>query len=979
MRRADELGMRLHGRVEAPSVWWQSGAVRMWLSGGPEPAGRDALADWIRGQLGPAEDLEILPSGVRMDASAFLRVLPGVADAPWGLAEDLEVCGRAVGLAMAVIRHNDVLPFAAPRDLPAAKLWETLLRLAQPGDLGFSEWESGAGRFMAAWMPAWRSASLVDARMALLSQAERWWQASEADGPDAAGDARQVCDLWLCRCVDHLARRALRPDAAPLDSAQGASRVPYRGEAELLARFGAALTGSETGFSADGWLLWRALRRWFADSGWRTAPESLETGSGRYGLEVAVEPRDPAEDWFARLWIRHLSRPAVRVPLADWWRRRDGTVWIGGEMLRNPDIWLLPQLLRAAQVWPSLAEAMRHPAPRGCRLPADDVYPFLMDVAPKLEAAGVSVRWPDLQRMEARDVRIRVRVRQRRRSVAPAAAGRERPWFDRLHLAEFDWTLAVGDQVIPLDTFLDMVRRGTPFLRTESGWRWLPLKEILERVEGVAPLREDRALPVAVRAWLWAQEDFGDGAVDWSFHPSATALRDWLQGLRGARHPRVPELPAGFRGTLRAYQRIGYGWMVHLRGLGLGGVLADDMGLGKTVQVLAYLQHLKESRQARGPHLLICPTSLVTNWRQEAARFTPGLRLYVHHGAGRHEVRPDGQSALEHAAGTCDVILTTYATAVRDLDALGRIEWDVGIADEAQAIKNPDTRQARTLRHLSVHQWIALTGTPVENRLVELWSIVQLVNPGYLGGARWFRRTFAEPIARQPEGPRARQLRALLQPILLRRSKQDPDIRRELPDKWEIQSYAALTPEQAALYQGIVDELFRGLDRPGSMTRRGQILTALTRLKQVCDHPALVAGGRTSADRSGKLTVLLERMEEVLGKGEAALVFTQFRAMGELLVAALRQRFGWTPPFLHGGVGAARRGELVARFQQGVDPAPVFILSLKAGGVGLNLTRANHVFHFDRWWNPAVEDQATDRVFRIGQSQQVQVHRILCP
>ncbi|SFU37268.1 DEAD/DEAH box helicase [Alicyclobacillus macrosporangiidus] len=979
MRVEETQPVRLHGRLTPGKAWWQDGEVRLWLTGAS--VGHDPVEPVKRWCLRHLE-----PSCVRAEADSvvlggrdFLHLISRLPSAPWPLADDLAVYGWAVGLALEIVQSQDVLPFAAPVDLPGGGVWDLMGRLAQAGDLGYAEWPSGAGAFAAAWMPAWTREELVDRRMVLLSQAERWWAPSAA----AFGDenARRLCDAWLCRCVDHFVRQALsRGELLPQD-APAPFRILYRGEPELMEAFARALTSDGALFHADGWLMWRALRRWFAGTGWTPERWADTHGAGRYRLELVLEPpKGNSYDWTVRFWIAHRRRPGVRAPLASWWREPRRVWWIGGERLHRPDRWILPQLCRAAEVWPALGPALQAPAPSQWRVPAQEAYDLFTVYAPRLEAQGISVRLPALKRVDAGDIRLQVQVRRRSPRSSPLPAATARPWFDLAHLADFDWTLAVGDVTVTPEAFARMVEQGAPLLQTDAGWCLVPVRALLDRLEMTRPSPEERSLPAFARLWLWAQASEEETIpVELSFDHSAADLAQFVDALRMACHPSPLPAPDGFRGQLRGYQQTGYAWLVHLRRLGLGGVLADDMGLGKTVQILAYLWYLKETGQARGPHLLVCPTSLLANWRQEMARFVPSLRVHIHHGSARHQTDADGTPRLAAALRRCDVVVTTYGTAVRDADVLQAIQWDVAIADEAQAIKNPDTHQARMLRRLKVRQWVALTGTPVENRLEELWSIVQLVNPGYLGSARWFHRAFADPVARAPGGVTARRLRTLLQPILLRRSKADPVIRRELPEKWEIAAYAALTPEQAALYQRIVHDLFQGLGRPGSIGRRGQILAALTRLKQVCDHPALVAGGKGTPGRSGKLTLLLQRIEEVVAKGEAALVFTQFREMGELLVAALQARFGWCPPFLHGGLGAAKRGELVARFQEGVDPAPVFVLSLKAGGTGLNLTRANHVFHYDRWWNPAVEDQATDRAFRIGQTKDVQVHRLICP
>jgi non-specific serine/threonine protein kinase len=365
--------------------------------------------------------------------------------------------------------------------------------------------------------------------------------------------------------------------------------------------------------------------------------------------------------------------------------------------------------------------------------------------------------------------------------------------------------------------------------------------------------------------------------------------------------------------------------------------------------------------------------SVVHNWEAEAARFTPGLRTVVHHGSERHR-DPDG--AFE--PGPDHLVLTTYGLVARDLGTLAAVEWSTVVLDEAQMVKNPGTKAAKAVRQLRAGQKIALTGTPVENRLAELWSLLDAVNPGLLGSQARFRRKFASPIERDADPKAIERLRQLTRPFVLRRTKADRTLLPELPDKIEQIAYAQLTREQAVLYQRVVDDLLRAAEEETGMRRRGQVLAALTRLKQVCNHPAhALRDGSRLAGRSGKLNRFDELVEELLDVGERALVFTQFREMGELLVQHVAERFGIRAPFLHGGVARARRTAMVAAFQGGSAP-PLLLVSLKAGGTGLNLTAASHVIHYDRWWNPAVEDQATDRAWRIGQEQTVNVHKLVC-
>jgi SNF2 family DNA or RNA helicase len=433
-------------------------------------------------------------------------------------------------------------------------------------------------------------------------------------------------------------------------------------------------------------------------------------------------------------------------------------------------------------------------------------------------------------------------------------------------------------------------------------------------------------------------------------------------------------MPKGFRGTLRPYQARGVSWLRFLRQWGLGACLADDMGLGKTVQTLALLVREKEDAAGGSPVLLVCPTSVVGNWQREAARFTPGLEVLVHHGAERTRTAASlRRQCLKH-----DLVLTSYTLLQRDAETLKAVPWAGIVLDEAQNIKNPATKQARAARAMPAGYRVALTGTPVENNVGDLWSLMEFLNPGLLGSESGFKSRFFLPIQTRRDPEAIARLKSLTGPFLLRRVKTDKSIIDDLPEKLEMKVFCTLTREQASLYGAVVEESLRALEEADGIRRKGLVLATLAKLKQVCNHPAQFLGdGSAAADRSGKLARLTEMLEEVLAVGERALVFTQFTEMGDIVKRHLQDSFGREVLFLHGGVPKAKRDRMVAGFQA-ADGPPIFLLSLKAGGTGVTLTAANHVFHYDRWWNPAVEDQATDRAFRIGQTRQVQVHKFLC-
>ncbi|RIV28750.1 DEAD/DEAH box helicase [Alicyclobacillaceae bacterium I2511] len=998
----------LYGRCLFDTPWEDQGTAKLWIS---------AAADWVQIGTWVSEQVGMEPRlGMENDQSvmfweiegdSFVNLVSDWAGQPkselaLSLSPELDLYVRGARLATVAIAARDVLAFAAGSGQEWLRVFMHCLDLADATNPDWEAWGGGQGTFVAAWIPAWSKEDLRVLRAVLGSVAQQVWPVNvgTAGQENQAKCAGLAMERWLWRCIDWHARQLLGP-AGPAESARLSAspfRVRYRGEEETVHHWQSALavknTSEQRAFAADGWLLWRMIHETFQSSGWRKNLLCDRSGNGHYHLEFDLCPpgvqqkEDSGQlDWQLRFYVAH-NVWSVRARLSEWWQQPGRTWRVGREWLVEPDSWFLPALQQAGQVAPEIAHSLQHKAPSAAQIGAQEVVHFLTETVPELLGQGFVVKFQDLQNVSLQDIRIRVRVGKTRRKVTlPSRNGvGERTgegFFETNQLVEFDWTVAIAGKEISREEFENMVRQRTPFLELEGTWKLVPLEHLWEALQ---PLRQGNRGTTAnllslTRSLLQVEAGMlGGAALEVELAPVAQGLREAWEGLLSHQQPPQVAIPLEFRGSLRSYQAEGLAWLVHLRRMGLGGVLADDMGLGKTVQVLAYLQYLKQQCLAQGPHLLLCPTSLVTNWRAEAGRFTPALKLYIHHGADRNNLDDNGLLPLDRELTKgCDVVLTTYATAVRDLDQLTAKAWDVVTIDEAQAIKNPDTKQAQAVLRLHSHHRLALTGTPVENRLEELWSILQFTTPEYLGSLAWFRHHFVEPIVSRGETRVAKQLHQVLQPVLLRRTKMDPDIRLELPDKWEVVEYAGLTTEQAALYQAVINRLFAGLNETvGPMSRRGRILTTLVRLKQVCDHPCLTSGGSADAGRSAKLRRLLDLLEEVVEEGEAALVFTQFRGMGEVVCSALERRFGWRPDFLHGGLSTGQRARMIEDFQTHVNSPPVLVLSLKAGGLGLNLTRANHVFHFDRWWNPAVEDQATDRAFRIGQVRDVQVHKFVC-
>jgi SNF2 family DNA or RNA helicase len=585
-------------------------------------------------------------------------------------------------------------------------------------------------------------------------------------------------------------------------------------------------------------------------------------------------------------------------------------------------------------------------------LDTDEIVSLLDEGVAALAARGVEVLWP---RGLGRDLTTRTVLEHR-------GAGRgeplQEPMFGTGALFSFDWQVALhGDPLTP-DEMDRLAAAASPVIRLRDQWMVVDpsvLRKARRRM--VRTIKPAQALAATLTGVVEVEHTDTEVVV-------GATLERVRERIRGAatREPVPP--PAGLRATLRDYQAHGLTWLAELTGLGLGACLADDMGLGKTVTLIALHLHRREAG-LRGPTLVVCPASLLGNWEAELGRFAPGVPVRRFHGGSR--------SLVDLGDG---VVLTTYGTMRRSIEELSAVAWDLVVADEAQHVKNAQSSTARALRRLRPQARVALTGTPVENDLTELWAILDWLTPGLLGSRNAFRKVWAAPIESGVDPARARQFADLIGPFLLRRRKSDPGIAPELPEKTETDHLLSLTREQVVLYESFVREMLDRVERADPGTRRGLVLAMLTGLKQICNHPAhfLKQSGPRLAGRSEKLDLLDELLGTVLAEDGAVLVFTQYVAMARLLEQHLA-RAGIPHQFLHGGTPVAEREAMVARFQAG--EVPVFLLSLKAGGTGLNLTRADHVVHVDRWWNPAVEEQATDRAYRIGQTRPVQVHRMV--
>jgi SNF2 family DNA or RNA helicase len=730
------------------------------------------------------------------------------------------------------------------------------------------------------------------------------------------------------------------------------------------------------------------------------------------------------DSWLLEILLQSTDDPSLMVPLSEVWES-------GGEVadtFGGSETRVLESLGRASRNYPALDEALESAKPSTLDLTTQGAVDFLTVAAVGLEEAGFGVLVPQTLRGTPR-----ARVQPRKGTptdgqVVPAGFGLD-------EMIQFDWSLALGDESVDFAELAELAELKAPLVRLRGKWVHVEPDEIASLVAAIERQSNAGGPQATVRELIHA--GLGLAELDVDVPVDVGGDDAWLSdlvvaslGLDVSDYHSIPT-PAGIDGLLRDYQERGLGWLSFMDRLGLGACLADDMGLGKTIQLLSLLVAERESagarvttressspgsaslatspqastapvtppRQTSDPEvaivtsttsqamapsplspletrpaatLLVAPMSLVGNWQKEAGRFAPGLSVYVHHGVGRaiHDF-------VDHVAGF-DMVLTTYAIAARDRDTLAGVRWGRIVLDEAQNIKNARTKASVALRGLEAGTRIALTGTPVENRLSELWSILDFCNPGLLGPAKTFHDRFAIPIERYQDAEATRLLSEVSGPFILRRTKTDPEIAAGLPDKTEIKAYCTLTKEQASLYQATVDDLLTKVEESEGIARRGLVLAMMLRLKQVCNHPAqLLADNSEVPGRSGKVSYVEETLTEVLAVGEKALIFTQFVEMGQMLTSHLSRSFGVEVLFLHGGVSRTARDAMVQSFNADNGP-PIFVLSLKAGGTGLNLTAANHVIHFDRWWNPAVEDQASDRAFRIGQTRNVQVRKLIC-
>ncbi len=886
-------------------------------------AGHLRLAPWwVRG-------LSLCPEG----ALRWLTLLPASEDTPHGLrlGADVRFWSLTARLALELLARQRFLPSFLPAGEGMISRWEPLLD------------------------------DEVDRLEALKTSMPPVCRAVRHDTAKFP-TPEELLASFLTSLVDRLVRRAasrlrLRPRFVETVGEQLASSLlEDDGHFEGPAETGEMLR-DELGF-------WRAQFDEEAEAPFRIAfrlepPESPE---------AETDSDASTEGWQLRFFLQALDDESLLVPLARVWEH-GGTSWRHLERrLERPHEMVLEGLGRAASIFSPIESSLKESRPESCAIDLDQAYEFLTEAAFLLRESGFGVLVPSWWGKREHGVGLSLRVSPQggdsRAALSPLGLDA---------LVEFDWQVALGGGSLSREEFNELAELKRPLVRVRGQWVELSPSRVQEVLSALKsrPAMPEMKLGDVLRLELGR---LGDMRLPVTELKATGWVDELLQQLSGSEV--VPNLSASgsFNGKLRPYQRHGLSWLAFLGRWGLGACLADDMGLGKTIQVLALLLHLRDGGELDRPFLLICPTSVVGNWRKETERFAPAIRVLVHHGLDRHE----GEAFVEEVAHH-DLVVSTYSLVHRDLDQLAAVGWGGLVLDEAQNIKNPQAKQTKALRRLAAPRRLALTGTPVENRLQELWSIMEFLNPGYLGAEASFRRNYALPIERYHDRGATDDLRKLVEPFILRRVKTDPAVIKDLPPKNEMKVYCTLTQEQATLYQAVVQESLERIESSEGIGRKGEVLAALTRLKQICNHPAhFLADGSSLPHRSGKLMRLTEMLEEVLAEQDRALVFTQYAEMGKLIQRHLREMLSVDVLFLHGGVPASGRDAMIAEFQENSAGPPIFVLSLKAGGFGLNLTEARHVFHFDRWWNPAVEDQATDRAFRIGQTRSVAVYKFIC-
>ncbi len=834
--------------------------------------------------------------------------------------------------------------------------------------------DSAGQSYHARWLPVLDGPN-DGARLAQLQAAMPPLCRAAAIRPEDAPHPRHLLDAFLNTMTDTQARAWGRPAQPAWPARQD---DPPRRWLTALFTVDPKIGGS----AAQLQRLYQSYQLWLRNL--QVAGDRTSRVAFRLEAPVQQQPSSPTQDngWKLHFALQARDDPSLLVSAEQVWQTKGNVLKALNRRFEQPQEKLLTGLGYAARFFEPFKRSLTSAKPTALALSTQEAFDFLRDAAPLLEDSGFGLLVPPWWNKPGTRLGVRLKLSSPQEPGADVIP-KSKVSFE--NLIRYRWELSLGDTTLTREEFEALVALKAPLVQIRGQWVQLDPAQI----EAAIRFWEKQALEADI-GWQEALR-LGLGATDTvdGLPVQEVAfegwLADWLERFKGNQALALLPQPAGLHGALRPYQQYGYSWLDFMRRWGLGACLADDMGLGKTIQTLALLLRQKEEAgRLAGPVLLVCPTSVVANWAKEIHRFAPDLTSFQHQGPDRLQ----GEAFVEQAQKT-DLVLTSYAVVRRDIDAIQTVDWFGVVLDEAQNIKNPGTKQARAIRSLPAQFRLALTGTPVENRLSELWSIMQFLNPGYLGSRQEFRAVFALPIERYQDQAATGRLRQMTGPFIMRRVKTDPTVIQDLPEKNEMKVYCNLSEEQATLYQSVVQSSLAAVEQAAAdgIQRKGLVLSMLMQLKQVCNHPAQflhqIGDGQpldpeAEAQRSGKLARLTEMLEETISVGDRSLIFTQFAEMGHFLKEQLQHALGVPTMFLHGGTPALKRSQLVQRFQDDPHGPPIFILSLKAGGTGLNLTRANHVFHFDRWWNPAVENQATDRAFRIGQTRNVQVHKFVC-
>lgn len=761
------------------------------------------------------------------------------------------------------------------------------------------------------------------------------------DEPKAAHKPRYLLKHFLSTAVDNFIR-----EQAPSRKSPAHPWLKALSQADDILR-GDAIQHKKL---YQAWQQWRSFG-------------SGDVGAFRISFRLNELP-EASDSWQLDYLLQASNDPSLMVDAEMVWQAKSTMLHYLEHRFDHPQEKLLAGLGLASRLFAAIERSLRTSKPMGVQLTRDEAYEFLTDAAPLLEGSGFGVLVPNWWGKQ-RKIKAKASFKK---PNDPSG------FLTKDSLLNYKWKMSLGDHNISKDEFEALVALKQPLVRYKGEWVALDPEQIESALKFFEQADEGAVTVLDAPRMQTMDSEFDDIEIENTEFMGS--LHDIFERLHHPDGAHIPTIPSALQANLRPYQERGFGWLTQMRQMRLGACLADDMGLGKTLQTITLWLHEREQMTIEAPALLVCPTSVVGNWRHEIRKFAPTLKTMTHHGANRIQELEAFQQAIEQV----DIVITSYALMRRDCEMFEQIAWSDVVLDEVQNIKNASTKQAQAARAIPADFKLALTGTPVENRLSELWSILHFLNPGYLGSQAAFRSNFSTPIERYGDELATQRLRQITAPFILRRLKTDARIIQDLPEKFENKVYCSLTSEQVTLYEAEVREALAAVEAADDdIARRGNVLRMLTRLKQICNHPAHFfkeGSNATLQGRSGKLERLIEMVDEIRENDERALIFTQYAEMGELLQHYLKQHLLDNVLYLHGGTPAKDRDEMV-RYFQSERGASVFILSLKAGGTGLTLTAANHVFHFDRWYNPAVENQATDRAFRIGQSKNVQVHKFI--